>query len=102
MTDHPDWCAQERVACDGSLHRSAEYTVPGNDISDTEAVTQLWASGDRVFVQFVLATVYDGKPLELPPDPVLVIEPHAHDLTIDQALQLHQALGELIMTAGPR
>jgi hypothetical protein len=37
--------------------------------------------------------------LQDPTDPVYIDEPHAHDLTLDQAKELHKRLGDLLAQA---
>jgi hypothetical protein len=99
VADHPHWCGGPAMGCDGACHRSAPLFVAVDERSKTQVVTGLCGRAGRVFVQLVVATVYEDRPLILSPDPVFVQEPHAHDLTVDQAIELHRMLSDLLAQA---
>lgn len=77
--------------------------APAADDSPSLALACTLAEGIRqARVEHVLATGdAHSSPVfyENPDDPEYITDPHAHDLTIDQAETLHRALGELLRQA---
>jgi hypothetical protein len=69
--------------------RLDDYADPDDDQADPLASFDTGDTARPVFIQH-------------PDDPIDITDPHAHDLTLDQAEILHQALGYLLSLARVR
>jgi hypothetical protein len=120
---HPIWCARQQPGCRDGWHSSADVTVAGDEVAGVAIRTALSGRLDRLFVELTFTPVPNnvvslhiaralagaiqdsaaqvGSPFvyQHPDDPIYITDPHEHDLTVDQARLLHQALGELLTLA---
>jgi len=107
---HPAWCAR-MPDCTGKWHRSREVVVPGDEIAGVGVRLAIIGHAERAFCELMMRPASSWTPgqaagedadtnraldVQDDEDPMYITDPHAHDLTMEQAATLYDMLGELL------